>query len=169
MAKYDYDLYDTVPFNNVAAVTFALFKVGEGADSTHTRQYTNMRGNGSLPTNEKFTVRSIHLIAESSPVLADIEKLYENCWLEFIYNNLSILRSPLRLFASASDWYGHYTQAAAADATILGAGGMGRNLSIPIELKGGTSFEVDVYQNVALSAAFSFKLVLRGDLELGAG
>lgn len=167
MATYDYDLFDTVPFGVAANKTFALFKTGECADATHTRSYTNMRGNGSLPVNEEFLVRSIHLIAESAPPIADVEALYTNNYLEFIYNNTSILRSPLRAFASLSDWSGQFNLAVAADQSIIGAVGMGRNLSIPILLKGGTSFEVDIFQSAVLSAAFNLKLILRGDLKTG--
>lgn len=165
-ATFDYDLFDSVVFGTTAALIQALFQTAEGADATHTRQFTNMRGAGSLPTAESFTVRSIHVVSEVSPPQADIEKIYQDSWLEFILNNLSILRSPLRMFASSSDWYGHFTQAAAADITVLGAGGMGRNLAIPVVIPGGTAFKVNVYNGTALSANHTLRVLLRGDLKI---
>lgn len=167
MATYDYDLFDSVVFGVSAGLTQALFQTAEGADATHTRQFTNMRGAGSLPSGEEFLVQSIHVISEGAPVEADIEKLYQDSWLEFVLNNLSILRSPLRVFASHSDWSGQYTQAAAAAGTIIGAVGMGRNLGIPILIKGGTAFKVNVYNGTALSANATLRCMLRGQLKLG--
>lgn len=166
MAVYDFDLYDSVVFGATPDLTQSLFQVGEGADATHVREFTNMRGAGSLPQGEEFLVRSIHCISEMSPPQADIEKIYQDSYLEFILNNLSILRSPLRVFASHSDWSGQFTQAAAADITALGAVGMGRSLSIPVLIKGGTGFKVNLYNGTALSANHTLRILLRGDLKL---
>lgn len=167
MAKYDYVLYDTAPFTNVAGTDLTLFQVPRGGDSTHTEAYTNMRGAGALPSQESFEIQHFGLIIDYNTVLADIPKIQLGSFFEFLLLDKSIFKVPLAMILEASAYGGFYTQAAAADEAAIGLMGQGYDLKLPIMVKGGQAFRARVYQGTALAGTSNFKLVMRGFLDDG--
>lgn len=167
MANYSYTLYDTAALGNSAPAEFNLFQVAQGADSTHTESYTNMRGSGALPSEEAFTVERIGVFPDVSLAAADVPKVWINSFLEFRIADRTVLKAPLAVFADHGAYSGHYTQGTAADLAIIGRMGSGYALDIPIQIPGGTAFRVRLYQGTALSAANQYlKVVLYGVLVL---
>lgn len=157
-------LYDQAQFGTTAAVVHPLFQSREGSTATRTKFITNSRGDGSLPNNEQFTINKISVFVDDETVVADLKEVWENSYLEIVVEDKSILQIPLRLCAEGNSFGGLYTQAAAADEEAIGISGNGYQLAIPIVLRGGSSFRVNLGQGFALSAATEMKCVLHGTL-----
>lgn len=166
MPDYRYDIYDTAVFGAAAATTFDLFQVPQGADATHTESFTNARGSGQFPVKENFLIDWIGVIYDYNTVLADIPKIQVGSFLKVIVNNFEILKAPLARFIANSAYGGHYSQAAAADEAVIGLIGNGYFLDIPILIPGGTQFKVQLFQNLAITAASNMKTVLCGKLSI---
>lgn len=166
MANLSYPLYDTAFFGNAAGVERTLFQEAQGATANATKANTNSRGAGQLPTNEKFIIKSVHVFPDADLTLADIDDMFEQSYLEIRLNDETMLIAPLRMFASHSSYGGHFGQAAAAAAELIGLQGDGFMLDNPIEINGGNAFRVIVFQGTALSAAsLRVKVVLNGTLQ----
>lgn len=164
MADYRYDLYDTYVFG-AAASQGRLFQVAEGGDATHTTAFTNMRGAGVLPQNEKLVVDWIGAIEVYVPLIANRVNIFNASWLEFIVSNNSVLKIPLIRAWALNLYGGHFTQAAAADLAVIGRAGNGYDLKDhPITLDGGTQFTLVVNQGTAVAAASNVLFVLSGVL-----
>ena len=160
-----YHLYDTALFGVTAGVTHPLFQIIEGGDATHVSDFTNMRGAGQLPGNEKFSIRWIGVCFESNQVLADVDDWYLNGFVRLTYNNLVMLQSPIIPLIAYSDFGGHFTQAVAADRTVIGRSGSGYYVDPMIVVKGNTGFKVEVFQGVAIATASQrVKVILEGIL-----
>lgn len=158
-----YYLYDTAILSTVVNTEFQLFKVPQGGDATHTENFTNMRGAGSLPTEEKFIIDWVGVIIDYDTVIGDIRKMWLKSFLEIRVNDKSVLKAPLIMFSNQNMYGGHYTQAAAADQYAVGPMGDGMELDKKIEIPGGTSFFIRLFQGTALSAATcNTKVVLGG-------
>lgn len=167
MTKYRYTLYDTIVYGTTAQSEQALFQTPQGGDVTHTKSFTNMRGAGSLPTQEKFTVDKIGVYADfNNLVPADLINMWIGNYLEVRVADNSELLIPLRAAAQYNGYSGHYSQASGANATLGGLVGDGYYLDIPIEIPGGTALRVNVPQITALSvASVPVRVLLHGILD----
>lgn len=164
MADYRYDLYDTYVFGAVASQG-RLFQVAEGGDATHTTAFTNMRGAGVLPQNEKMVVDWIGAIEVYVPLIANRVNIFNGSWLEVIISNNSVLKIPLIRAWALNAYGGHFTQAVAADLSIIGRVGSGYSLADkPLAIDGGTQFTVVVNQGTAVAAGSNVLFVLSGVL-----
>lgn len=162
----DYILYDTIPLGTVINTEFQLFKVAQGGDATHTENFTNMRGAGSLPIGEAFVVNRIGLIIDANTVVADLHNLFLKSFVEIRVNDKSLLKMPAALASDANMYGGHYTQTAAANEYTVGLEGDGFDLAIPIKIPGGNSFFVRYFQGTVMTATVNMKVYLRGTYTL---
>lgn len=160
-----YVLYDTAVFGTTALFENTLFQVAQGGDSTHTESFTNSRGAGQLPANESFKIKRILATIDVNGVVADSQNTFIGSFVDIIVNNRSLFKAPLTLVAARNGFGGMYTQAAAANESLIGLMGEGYTLEIPIMIDKGSAFKVRVVQGVALSAASqNVKLSLDGIL-----
>lgn len=166
MADLHYVLYDTATFGTTAGTNHLLFQVGEGVDASHPESITNMRGNASLPTEEKFTLYRIHVWPEQEIAEADLYKLTDQALLELRVSDKTLIKIPLRLALSHNAWGGHFTQGTAANRVAIGPEGNGFELQNPIDLPGGTRFAVRIYQDKAFTATCRVKVALEGVLSM---
>jgi len=164
MADVPFGLYDSVVYANSTNQTHTLFQVAQGADATHTRQFTNMRGSGSIPQSEKLVIKSIHAVLWGTVPKADLSDIWEGCTLELIISDENIFRYPLKFFSSLNSYSGAIQEATATDLTFLGLQGSGMMLNPNIILNGGDSFRVDVFQQNAVAVAENMWIVLDGIL-----
>lgn len=161
-----YGLYDTADFGTSANTEHTLFQNAQGSSSTQTKSKTNMRGSGSLPSNESFTIEEIHISSDFNLTAADYQNMWIDSYIEVRISDDTVLLLPLKNCASMNAFSGTYTQASAADEAVIGLMGNGLKLSNPITINGGESFRVSLYQGTALSAATgSVKCVLYGTLD----
>lgn len=161
-----YDLYDTAFFGTAASTLFTLFQASQGSGATLTKSVTNSRGAGQLPQNESFSADWLGVFLDEIPVVGDIQKVWVDSYCEIRVNDETVLLTPLRRLAALNSFGGHFGQAAAADLAAIGLAGMGLPLDKPIEIPGGTSFRVDIFQGTALaSATQSVRFVMSGVLE----
>lgn len=165
--KYRYTIYDTIIYGTAVQVEQALFQVPQGGDTLHTKSYTNMRGAGALPNQEKFTVDKVGVYCDfNNLVPADLLNLWRDEYLEVRVADNSVLLIPLRAAAQYNSFGGHFTQTAAANATLGGITNDGYALDIPIEIPGGTAMRVNVPQITVLSvAAVPVRILLHGILD----
>lgn len=159
-----YQMYDTAIFSTSLAGEQVLFGVAQGADATHNKGYTNSRGAGSFPQNEKFVIDRIGVFCDENNVLpADLINLWRQSYLEIRVQDVTQWLSPLRSLAYQNAFGGHYSQTAAANGTAVGLMGDGYELDIPIEVAGGAAFKVIVNQGTVLATATQqIKVVLDG-------
>ncbi len=164
MPDFRYDIYDTYVFG-AAASQGRLFQVAEGGDATHVTAFTNSRGAGVFPQNEKFLVDGIFAVEDYIPLIANRANITIASWLELIVSNFSVLKIPLIRAWSNNAYGGHFTQAAAADLAVIGRVGNGYDLrDHPILIEGGTQFTLVVSQGTAVAAASNVKFILSGVL-----
>lgn len=166
MADFHYVLYDTATFSTSAGVNHLLFQVGEGVDASHPESITNMRGNASLPTEEKFSLYRIHVWPEQEIAEADLYDLTDQALLELRVSDKTYLKIPLRLAISHASFGGHFAQATAANRVAIGTEGSGFELQSPIDLPGGTRFAVRIYQDKAFASTCRVKVALEGILSM---
>lgn len=164
MADLDYVLYDTAVFTN-AANDLLLFQVAQGADATHTEQFTNAFFAGSLPSNVSFDIERIVVFPDYAVPDADVSKIWTASFMELKINDMTWLKLPLALCAGSAAYGGSDTTTAAANAQHVGLLGNGYVLTNKIVIPDGTPFKVRVVQTVALAAASSnIKVCLDGML-----
>lgn len=160
-----YDLYDTAFFGTAASTLFSLFQSAQGSQSTLTKSVTNSRGAGQLPSNESFAIDWIGTFLDEVPNVVDAQAVWIDSYCEIRVNDETVLLTPLRRIAACNSWGGHFGQAAAANLATVGLMGDGYKLDNPIEIPGGTSFRVDIFQGTALSAITqSVRFVMSGIL-----
>lgn len=165
MPDYSFHIYDTALFGVTAGTTHTLFQVPQGGDATHVMDFTNMRGAGQFPVNEKFTIRKIMVASESELAEADVTAWYRLSYLKLLRSNHEDLISPLLPLIAYAGFGGHFTQAAAANRALIGRMGEGYVLTPNISIDGGDAFKIEVFQGVALSAANQrIKVILEGIL-----
>lgn len=165
MADLTYVLYDTAAFGATAGTEHVLFQVTQGADSTHVEAFTNMRGNGSLPQEEAFEISLIGVMADFDMTEAEVAEVFRASFLEIRVSDETVLKAPLSCFAYRNSYGGAYSQGTAADNAIIGLAGDGFVLTIPVQIRGGTSFRIRVYQGTAMSGASkNVKVMLFGRL-----
>jgi hypothetical protein len=162
MADYRYFYYDTYVLANVVPQDAQLFRVLQGGDALHTEAFTNSRGAGVLPNNEKFVVDWIGAVVDFNLLTTDDVNFTKSAFLSFVKASFEVLKAPLAMFISHSAYGGFFAQAVAANEQAIGLHGTGMALDKPITLEGGTAFYVRIQQNVAVSAAANLKIVLGG-------
>lgn len=163
MADYDYILFDTAPFGNVANNEMILFQTPQGSDATHTEAFTNMRGAGSLSQGESFKVNKISVMLDFIGIAVDLQSVWIGNFLELRVSDKTVFKSPLPPLANSSFYSGVNNQTAAANFAEFGPVGDGYELAIPIVIPGGTLFRVRVFQVTALSAVSrNMKVLLHG-------
>lgn len=166
MPDMRYTLYDTAHFGVTANTSHVLFQVGEGADATHPEDETNARGSGQLPQEEAFRLDYIYTYSETELPEAELHTFWEGSLVEVKVADKTLLKVPLRLTAYTAAFGGHFTQAAAAARTAIGPESFGYRIDPPIEIPGGTRFQVRVLQRNAVAATRDLKLVLDGVLTM---
>jgi hypothetical protein len=164
--KLTYPLFDTLVMGTAIQGEQALFQVQQGADATHSKDFTNMRGAGSLANGESFVCNKIGVFVDFNlTVESDVENVWIKNYLEFRVNDQTMLLAPLRVYAQYNGYAGHFTQSAAANDVMGGLQNDGYELPIPISIPTGTGFRINIPQNVALSAAnILLRVVLHGEL-----
>jgi hypothetical protein len=167
VAKLAYPLFDTLVMGTAVQVEQALFQVQQGADATHNKSFTNMRGAGSLSNNESFICTKIGVFADFNfTVESDVENIWIGNYLELRVNDQTMIIAPLRLFAQSNGYAGHFTQTAAANDVMGGLQNDGYELVNPIAIPTGTAFRVNVPQVTVLSvASIPLRVVLHGILD----
>jgi len=169
MGDFNWGLFDTAIFDDSGSIIHTLFQVAQGGDTVHTKAYTNMRGAGSLPTDESLLVRKISVIPDANLPPADVQGMFLHSYLEMRISDETVLFAPLRQFADEAGYGGVYTQAAAADEALIGPLGDGYPLELPLLIPTGATFRVEIYQGTALAGASNWvKCVLGGILSRGA-
>lgn len=165
MAEVNWPLYDTAPFGNVAATTHTLFQVRENGDATHITGFTNMRGNGSLPSNESFMVERLMVYPDVELAEADLVTWFGANWLRLRVEDKEMITIPLRMCVGDAAFGGHYTQASTAANSAIGPMGKGYELSNPVMIPQGGNLLVEVFQATALATTGqNIKIVLDGIL-----
>jgi len=161
-------LYDTATFVSTLTSTptvHVLFQTAEGVDpATKHGGVTNMRGNGALPPDEKFTVLYVHVYPDAEIPEADIAQIWNQSRLRIYLGDTELLQVPLRFCASLTGYSGHFTQATAANRALIGLENWGYHVDPPVELPGGARFRVVVEQYTALSGNRPIKVALEGIL-----
>lgn len=157
-------LYDTVVFDTTADVTHTLFQVAQGADALHTKQFTNNRSAGQLPQNESMVIKAVHASVWGEVVEADLPLLFEGNYLVLTLSDETIFQVPLLMCASHNSYGGSIRQTVAANNVAIGLMGKGLMLNPTVDLVGGDSFKIEVFQDNALSAAENMWITLEGVL-----
>lgn len=161
MAQRYWVYYDEATFGAAAAM-HNLFQTSQGSSSTRTESKTNSPGSGVLPQNFVFELHRISVFPDVNMSAADRENMWLQSYLKIEVNNQEVFKAPLRMIAGYAGYQGLYTQAAAADEALIGANGDGFELPVPITIKGGDGFRVDVYQGTATAATQYVKVALEG-------
>lgn len=166
MPDRSYILFDTAVFG-AAAADHNLFKVAENGDTTHTSDFTNMRGGGgSLPAGESFEVRELWATPDDILSLADSMNWLMDSYVKLNVANEPVFHAPLYSIVKYAGFEGAFTLAAAADQNRIGRNGMGYQFNPTVIINGGTSFNVFVRQGTATAAAQRIKVCLEGILTL---
>lgn len=151
MPDYSFVLYDHAPLGNAANITHVLFQTAAGADATHTPGYTNSRGAGQLPQNEKFMVERLSCSIDVNGLVADAINTWVQGVVRIRVSDEVVFEAPLRECVGKTSFSGMYTQASAAEENAVGLMGDGYELRIPLVIPGGTAFRVEIFQTTALS------------------
>lgn len=160
-----YPIYDTALFGTTDNTTHVLFQILEGGDSTHTSDFTNARGAGQFPQQEKFTIRKVSVAMETNYTLVNAEDWFLDGFIQIYVANQIMFQSPLLNVIDYSDYSGHYTQTVAADLAMIGKAGRGYNLDPVLVVGGGVAFKVVVYQGTVVAANNTrVKVILDGIL-----
>lgn len=160
-----YVLYDTLS-TGTAAFESLLFQVAQGADTTHTEDFTNMRGAGSLPSSEKFTIKTLGVSIDPAITPADISKLFVGSFLQLRVYDQVLLWVPLVYCIWHAGWQGFSNLTAAAGLYATGSLDYGFMLENPIELPPGAKFAVRVKSTQATAASTKVVVGLQGILTL---
>lgn len=147
-----YPIYDTALFGTTDNTTHVLFQILEGGDATHTSDFTNARGAGQFPQQEKFTIRKISVAMESNETLANADDWFLDGFIQVYIANQIMLQAPLLTVVDHSGFQGHFTQAVAADLALIGKAGMGYHLDPVLVVGGGVAFKVVIYQGTVVAA-----------------
>lgn len=165
MALRDHMLWDVAAFGVAASTSHELFQNREGSDAANPKHKTNMRGAGSLPDNESFVIRRVHIYPDNELAEADLPLWLDSSFITINIADRDVFDCPVRNCASHASFGGIVTQAVAGDRALVGPSGDGYLLVNPIIIEGGRSLRVTVFQGTALSAAEDIRVVLEGTLD----
>jgi len=163
MADRKYVLFDSID-TGTAAFDTLLFQVASGADPTHSETYTNMRGAGSLPGAEKFTLNKVSLIVPPTLSPSDTNIIFKDSILQFRLLNQVLLWIPLIVAVDYSFHNGFFTLATAANNQVYGNLGEGYVVDPPIDISGGEKFDVRVKTTTPTSLSYRLVVALVGIL-----
>lgn len=161
MPDLSWVLFDTAVFSTSANTAHELFQVSQGSDATHTEDFTNSPGAGSLPAGQKMLVKAIGVYPEHDITAAELVKIYNKSWLELKVSESVKLKLPISLLAAPQEFTGAVGAAAGSG---LSWSGPVYDLEIPILIDGGTQYKVTIMQVVATAAAEQLKVCLFGIL-----
>lgn len=157
-----YPLYDTALMQNAAGVR-TLFAEPEGSTATKQSEDTNMRIGGQFASKSSFEIKKIGAFVDEALARADVDALWYENYLKVLIDNKNVLQIPLRLCAMKNAFGGVLELASAADEVLVGLDGDGFDLRVPIIVKGGVQFKVEVHQITALSTTdVPLKVILDG-------
>ena len=165
MAAKDHILFDTAPFGTSAGTTHSLFQVTEGGDGTHTKDFTNSPGAGSLPNKQKMTVNSIEVWPEADILEEENQKVWNKSYLRVEVDGDEKLRAPLLMFAAEHAQVGEFHEATNSKINSLSWTKKPMLFKNPIIIPGGTPFKIEVYQSVATAGTEQVKVALVGLIE----
>jgi len=160
-----YTLFDTQA-TGTAAFDAVLFQVAQGADATHTEDFTNMRGAGSLPSSEKFVCEHVGVAFSPAVAAADIAAIAVASLLQLRLYDQVVLYIPLVFAFYKSGYSGFNNLAAGAGLQATGIYEQGYKLDKPIEIPGGAKFAARVKTTVATAASTKLLVSLTGTLSL---
>ena len=160
-----YVLFDTQP-TGTAVFDALLFQTAQGGDVTHTEDFTNMRGAGSLPSEEKFMLERIGISNDPAQGAADFSKLLVASLLQIRVNNQIVFWSPLPALLVASKWTGYSNLTAAAGLSVTGSLQDGYTLDKPIQIDGGRKFDIRIKTTQATAVSTKLVIHLFGTLSL---
>lgn len=163
--KLDFILYDTASFGTTPNVEHNLFQNPQGSTTTHTEDYTNMIGAGTLPEKLKFTIRKISVMLAVTATTVNLRNAFTRSFLELIVGGKSYIKAPLTKFADNVGMQGHFAQLPAATENMISLVGTGVTLENLITIEGGTPFRVRVFQITPLTILTQLKVQLEGELE----
>lgn len=162
-----YVLYDSL-LTTAAKQDVLLFQVAQGADATHTESFTNMRGAGSLPAQESFTIQKIGVIVPPTIVAADFLAYFMNAFVQIRARDQVVAWVPLPLCLIASSWNGFSNLAAAGGLSAIGNLRDGFDLlDLPLVISGGEKFAARVVLNTAPTVVATLIIALIGKLTIG--
>ena len=164
MPDLDWILFDTAVFTTGPAGQIQLFQVPQGGDATHTEDFTNSLGAGSLPANQNFVIKGIAIYPELDIVEVEIKKVLARSYLEIVVADLVKLKAPLVYFAAPQQYSGFDNLTPAAGLMAVSYGGPLFEMVIPIAIPGGTPFKVNITQMIATAADEQVKCLLIGTL-----
>ncbi|SRR5258708_6033622 len=163
MPEVKYTLYDTAVFGVTANTEFLLFQVRQGADATHTENFTNSRGPGVMPQSEKFVIQQIDIFPDFKVLEANSMTWFLASVFEIKLADKSLLKVPMAMCLGENNWTGSDASTAAADQAHVGLMNGGYPLADkPIELAAGEVFVVRVLQGTAAAASSNVKVALTG-------
>ena len=164
MADFHTTLFDTWQPGTTANAEDILFQTPRGGDSAHNERFTNARGAGQLPAEESFLIDKIGVMVDELVAAADYDTYYFGALLEIRLKDRVVFSAPvMHLFMSSAK--SGPIGATAGDAVLFtGALGNGFPLSVPINIMGGTRFDVRAVQGAAFAAAVDTKVILEGVL-----
>lgn len=165
MGQLHYPIYDTALFGTTASAEHVLFQNGQGSATNKGVGITNMRGNGQFPSSESFILNGFKVHVDDSLTADDIRDLFHGSILTFRYDNQTITQIPLYMASDKNAFSGVNNQGTAADFVALGQEGMGFMFALPINMEGGTGFDVTILQGKAVdNADMDIKVVMDGIL-----
>lgn len=140
MAEMDWVYYDTKDVSTTGNTDISFFANTEGAQLIH---ITNLGSANELPTNEKFEVQEIHVMATPDIEVNDVYELFEEAMIEVkINNNRKLIVPALLCGSNARAYLMTEDQADAATDSFMSPAGGPFKLDIPIIIPGGVKFEV---------------------------
>lgn len=165
MPDRTWPLYDTAVFGTTAATLHSLFQVRENADATHITGFTNMRGNGQMPSNESYMIRGVRVFPDVLLDPQDVELVWRASYLRIRVADREMFVAPLIMCAGNAAFGGVLAQGTVTDEALIGPHGDGFMIDEPIAIVPGGNLMVEVFQATALNnAAQNIKVVLDGIL-----
>jgi hypothetical protein len=164
MADRHYPIYDTALFSTALA-THVLFSESEGSSSTKQSEDTNMLMGGHFATSETFKIERICTFVDDNLAQADLALVWEQSFMRLMVEQETMIQIPLRMTAYREAWSGVLAQTTGADRFLVGLKGDGLTLKVPIVIKGGRQFKVEVVQGTVLNGTDQrVKVILDGIL-----
>lgn len=165
MPQVKYTLYDTAVFGATANTEFLLFQTRQGADATHTENFTNSRGPGVMPQEESFELHQIDVYPDFAVLEANVGTWFNAGVLEIKIADKSMLKVPLTVCLGENVWSGADASTAAANQAHVGLNNGGYPLGDkPLTFAAGVVFVVRILQGTAAAASSNIKVALTGFL-----
>lgn len=165
MAKYSTTLFATAIFDTSGNTTHKLFGAAYGTGTGYEAYRTNMRGAGSLPSEENFLVKKISAFVDNITPVADVDNIWYHSYATLFVRDNQVFQAPLSMLIDMAGYSGEFHEASNTALSLIQRLGNGFTLDMPIEIGNGESFRLDIYQGTALSATLDVVLALSGTLD----